>query len=198
LIIDTVLPIVAHVGGGGETAYYAQVIPIAKALPVPFPAFLKYPRVYFNTPWNESLAGLLKEKGLSVLHTPDMFRLMGKANRYRKKAKHVEMNESIRSLLSVILKSYKELNVSLEGLRGHRKTTTGDELKHLLTDILDLERYLSWAFGQYTENKIGQEASWSWIEWMLNSGAHDLFGPYRRAYVPNMKNGATLFVNFSV
>ncbi|MCK5301974.1 MAG: hypothetical protein KAJ96_02440, partial [Candidatus Thorarchaeota archaeon] len=76
--------------------------------------------------------------------------------------------------------------------------TTGDELKQLLTDILDLERYLSWVFGQYAENKLGQEASWSWIEWMLNSGAHDLFGPYRRAYVPNMKNGATLFVNFSV
>lgn len=198
LIVDTVLPIIAHVGGGGETAYYAQVIPIAKALPVPFPAFLKYPRIYFNTPWNESLAGLLKEKGLSVLHTPDMFRLMGKANRFRKKAKHDEMNESIKSLLSVILESHKELNVSLEDLRGQRKTTTGDELKHLLTDILDLERYLSWVFGQYAENKLGQEASWSWIEWMLNSGAHDLFGPYRRAYVPNMKNGATLFVNFSV
>jgi hypothetical protein len=198
LIVDTVLPIVAHVGGGGETAYYAQVIPIAKALPAPFPAFLKYPRVYFNTPWNESLAGVLKEKGLSTIHKPDMFRLMGKASRFRKKAKHDEMNESIRSLLSVILGSHQELNVSLEDLRGQRKTTTGDELKDLLATILDVERYLSWAFGQYAENKLGQEASWSWIEWMLNSGVHDLFGPYRRAYVPNMKNGATLFVNFSV
>ncbi|NOR38235.1 MAG: bacillithiol biosynthesis BshC [Candidatus Thorarchaeota archaeon] len=198
LIVDTVLPIVAHVGGGGETAYYAQVIPIAKALPAPFPAFLKYPRVYFNTPWNESLAGVLKERGLPTLHKPDMFRLMGKANRFRKKAKHDEMNESIRSLLSVILESHKALNVSLKDLRRQRKTTTGDELKQLLTDILDIERYLSWAFGQYAENKLGQEASWSWIEWMLNSGVHDLFGPYRRAYVPNMKNGATLFVNFSV
>ncbi len=198
LIVDTVLPIVAHVGGGGETAYYAQVIPIAKALPAPFPAFLKYPRVYFNTPWNESLAGVLKEKGLPTLHKPDMFRLMGKANRFRKKAKHDEMNESIQSLSSMILESHQKLNASLEDLRKQRKTTTGDELKQLLTDIRDIERYLSWVFGQYAENKLGQEVSWSWVEWMLNSGVHDLFGPYRRAYVPNMKNGATLFINFSL
>ena len=198
LIVDTVLPIVAHVGGGGETAYYAQVIPIAKALPAPFPAFLKYPRAYFNTPWNESLAGVLKEKGLSTIHKPDMFRLLGIIGRFRKKAKHDEMNESIRSLLSVILESHQELNVSLEDLRGQRKTANGDELKDLLATILDVERYLSWVFGQYAENKLGQEASWSWVEWVLNSGVHDLFGPYRRAYVPNMKNGATLFVNFSV
>jgi len=198
LIVDTVLPIVAHVGGGGEAAYYAQVIPVAKALPAPFPAFLKYPRAYFNTPWNESLAGVLKEKGLSPLHKPDMFRLLGAISRFRKKAKHDEMNESIRSLLNVILKSHQELNVSLEDLRKRRKTANGDELKDLLTTILDAERYLSWVFGQYAENKLGQEASWSWVEWMLNSGVHDLFGPYRRAYVPNIKNGATLFVNFSV
>jgi hypothetical protein len=164
LIVDTVLPIVAHVGGGGETAYYAQVIPIAKALPAPFPAFLKYPRAYFNTPWNESLAGVLK----------------------------------VRSLLSVILESHQTLNASLEDLRKQRKTANGDELKELLGTILNVERYLSWVFGQYAENKLGQEASWSWVEWMLNSGVHDLFGPYRRAYVPNLKNGATLFVNFSV
>ncbi|MCK4279594.1 MAG: bacillithiol biosynthesis BshC [Candidatus Thorarchaeota archaeon] len=198
LIVDTVLPIVAHVGGGGETAYYAQVIPIAKALPAPFPAFLKYPRAYFNTPWNESLAGVLKEKGLSILHKPDLFRLLGAIGRFRKKAKYVEMNESIRSLLSVILESHQTLNASLEDLRKQRKTANGDELKEILGTILNVERYLSWVFGQYAENKLGQEASWSWVEWMLNSGVHDLFGPYRRAYVPNLKNGATLFVNFSV
>jgi len=198
LIVDTVLPIAAHVGGGGETAYYAQVIPIAKALPAPFPAFLKYPRAYFNTPWNENLAGVLKEKGLSTIHKPNMFRLLGTIGRFRKKAKHDEMNESIQSLLSVLLESHQELNALLEDLRGRRKTANGDELKDLLATILDVERYLSWVFGQYAENKLGQEASWSWVEWVLNSGVHDIFGPYRRAYVPNMKNGATLFVNFSM
>jgi len=195
LIVDTALPIVAHVGGGGETAYYAQVIPIAKALPVPFPTFLKYPRVYFNTSWNENLAGVLKEKGLSPLHKPDLVRLLAIIGRFRKKAKH---NESIRSLLSVIMESHQELNGALEDLKEQRKTANGDELKNLLATILHVERYLSWVFGQYAEGKLGQEASWSWIEWMLNSGGRDLFGPYRRAYVPNMKNGATLFVNFSV
>ncbi len=53
LIMDFVLPIIVHIGGIGEAAYYAQVIPVANALDVPFPLFVKYPRAYFNTPWNE-------------------------------------------------------------------------------------------------------------------------------------------------
>ena len=39
LIIDTIIPTVAHIGGPGETSYYAQVIPAAKALDVPFPFY---------------------------------------------------------------------------------------------------------------------------------------------------------------
>ncbi|MHA1481459.1 MAG: hypothetical protein ACTSQZ_08560, partial [Candidatus Thorarchaeota archaeon] len=63
---------------------------------------------------------------------------------------------------------------------------------------LDLERYLSWTFGQHAKNKRAQESSWSWIEWAINAGFSDLFGAYERAIVPEMKNGATVFVNFSV
>ena len=68
LAIDTICPVVVHVGGPGETAYYAQVIPSAKAMTAPFPMFVKYPRVYFNTPWNEQLAKDLEQKDVKTLH----------------------------------------------------------------------------------------------------------------------------------
>ena len=61
-----------------------------------------------------------------------------------------------------------------------------------------VERYLSWTFGAYAPGKQAQEASWSWIEWAVNAGFPDLFGPYERAYVGGLRPGATLFTNFTL
>ena len=198
IVINTILPTVAHVGGPGEAAYYAQLIPSANAMSIPFPLFIRYPRINFNTPWNENLAKTLDEEGLEVLHRKDIFSTMGKVARLRKKQRFDEMNENLNELSKLILNSHSNLNGALEDIKGKAATVSGVELEKLQLLKLDVERYLSWTFGQYTENKIGQESSWSWIEWAINSGFSDLFGPYERAYVGPMKNGATTFVNFSI
>jgi hypothetical protein len=189
---------VAHVGGPGETAYYAQVIPSARAMKIPFPFFVKYPRVYFNTPWNERLAKSLEGIGFEVLHRKDMFNLMGKIVKSKRKKQFDEMNEQLVGLNQLILDTHSALNESLKETSDKISESKGKPPEKLQLQKLDLERYLSWVFGQYTENKLGQESSWSWIEWAINSGFTDLFGPYDRAYVGPMKNGATVFVNFSV
>ncbi|MFX1605133.1 MAG: bacillithiol biosynthesis BshC [Promethearchaeota archaeon] len=198
ILIDTLIPTVAHVGGPGETAYYAQVIPSARAMEIPFPLFIKYPRVYFNTPWNEQLAKNLEEGRFEVLHRKDMFSLQGKIAKFRKKKQFDEMNEQLVDLKQLILDTHSTLNESLVETTSKIAESSGKTLKKLQLQKLDLERYLSWVFGQYADNKLGQESSWSWIEWSINSGFSDLFGPYERAYVGPMKNGATMFVNFSV
>jgi uncharacterized protein YllA (UPF0747 family) len=198
VVVDTLFPTVAHVGGPGEAAYYAQVIPAATAMSIPFPLFIKYPRIYFNTPWNEGLAKSLEKKGLEVLHRKDMFSIMGKVARFRKKQRNDEMNEKLYELNSLILNTHTSLNKSLEEVSVKISNTSDKEYDKLQLLKLELERYLSWTFGQYTKNKLGQESSWSWIEWAINSGFSDLFGPYERAYVGPMKNGATTFVNFSI
>jgi hypothetical protein len=198
VLIDTLIPTVAHVGGPGEAAYYAQVIPSAAAMSIPFPLFIKYPRVYFNTPWNEDLAKSLEEEEIETLHRRDMFSIMGKVARLRKKQRNDEMNDKISELNSIILDTHESLNKTLEELEGRIASSSGKEQERLQFLKLELERYLSWTFGQYAENKLGQESSWSWIEWAINSGFIDLFGPYERAYVGPMKNGATAFVNFSI
>ncbi|MFX0056660.1 MAG: bacillithiol biosynthesis BshC, partial [Candidatus Hermodarchaeota archaeon] len=108
--VDTLFPVVAHVGGPGETAYYAQVIPAVKALEIPFPQFVRYPRIYFNTPWNESLAGVLIEKEFPVIHNPEMFRALGKVGRFRKKNQFDEMNQALAGFEDALLNIHSELN----------------------------------------------------------------------------------------
>lgn len=198
ILIDTLIPTVAHIGGTGETAYYAQVIPSARALEIPFPLFIKYPRVYFNTPWNEQLAKSIEGEEFEVLHRKDMFSLMGKIAKFRRKSQFDEMNGQLFELNKLILETHLSLNNHLGEITEKIAETSGKAPEKLQLQKLDLERYLSWVFGQYAENKLGQESSWAWIEWAINSGFSDLFGAYERAYVGPMKNGATVFVNFSV
>jgi uncharacterized protein YllA (UPF0747 family) len=195
--VDTVLPVVVHVGGAGETAYYAQVIPIAGELNVPFPEFVKYPRVYFNTPWNEDLARQLKERDLPVLHSPEMFKITGKISRSRKKGESEEMNGALQEFSEFVTERYSTLNSQVREIAEKGEKVKKDGSSQSQIAKLDMERYLSWTFGQYAKGKLGQESAWLWIEWIVNSGLADPFGPYQRAYVPEMKNGATLFVNFS-
>jgi uncharacterized protein YllA (UPF0747 family) len=194
IAVDTLFPVVVHVGGPGETAYYAQVIPAAKALDIPFPHFVRYPRIYFNTPWNESLAGVLREKEFPVIHRPEMFKTLGKVGRFRKKNRFNEMNQALAEFEESLFKVHSELNNHHAELEAKKNSGRVDE--SLLLTKIDVEKYLSWAFGQFTQEKVSQESTWSWIEWALNAGFPDLFGPYFRAHVDEMKNGATYFVNF--
>ncbi len=194
--VDTLLPTVAHIGGPGETAYYAQVIPAARKLGIPFPAFIRYPRVYFNTPWNEQLAGVLREKGIATLHGPEMFKTTGKIGRFRKKKRFDEMNSMIGELEKILSTSHFKLNEYHQELEKRRVQGDAKSDESLLITKLEVEKYLSWAYGQYADGKLSQESAWSWIEWVMNSGFSDLFGPYFRIYTPEMKNGATHFVNF--
>ncbi|MFW9868850.1 MAG: bacillithiol biosynthesis BshC [Candidatus Thorarchaeota archaeon] len=198
IVIDTLIPTVAHVGGPGEAAYYAQVIPSAEAMKIPFPLFIRYPRVYFNTPWNESLAKTLESEGLEVLHRREMFSIMGKISKFRKKQRFDEMNENLEEMDKMIIDSHSYLLGAHEDIEKKAEVVSGKDYERLQILKLDIERYLSWTFGQYAENKLGQEVSWSWIEWAINSGFPDLFGPYQRAYTGRMKNGATVFVNFTI
>jgi len=198
ILIDTIIPTVAHIGGLGEAAYYAQVIPSAMAMNIPFPMFIKYPRVYFNTPWNEQLAKSLEAEGVEVLQRREMFSLMGRIAKSRRKNRFDEMNENLFEMNRLIFETHAHLNEIHRETNNKIGKATGKEIEKLQLQKLDLERYLSWAFGQYTDGKLGQESSWAWIEWAINSGFSDLFGPYERAYVGPMKNGATVFVNFSV
>ena len=123
---------------------------------------------------------------------------MGKIAKSRRKNLFDEMNDQLVELNKLILDTHTSLNGSLGELTSKIAESSGKATDTLQLQKLDLERYLSWVFGQYAENKLGQESSWAWIEWAINAGFSDLFGAYERAFVGPMKNGATVFANFSV
>ena len=198
IILDMVIPVTAHVGGPGETAYYAQVIPAAKELGIPFPTFVKYTRMYFNTPWNEHLGKQLAEKETPVLHSKDLFKLIGKVSKFRRKKSFDEMNEAVAALQEFIITTFKRLNDYEQHLTEKLDGAKDKERERLIGERMDVQRYLSWTYGRYAPEKTSQESSWSWIEWVLNSGFADLFGPYYRAYSEGLKNGGAQFINFSL
>ena len=108
------------------------------------------------------------------------------------------MNDALANLGMLIQETHRDLNQKHQEIESEIQNTSGEKSDSLLSLKADIERYLSWTYGQYTIGKMGQESSWSWIEWAINSGFGDLFGPYKRAYVSRMKNGATAFVNFTI
>ncbi|MFW9844242.1 MAG: hypothetical protein ACFFEV_06690, partial [Candidatus Thorarchaeota archaeon] len=109
------------------------------------------------------LAKELEEKGNTVLHRSDMFSLSGKVSRFRKKNRFDEMNEVLSDLSDLILETHSKLNQEHTALETEIEGKKGKEAETLLNHKFDLERYLSWTFGQFAEGKIGQESSWSWI-----------------------------------
>ncbi len=195
-IVDMMIPTMCHIGGPGETAYYAQVIPAADALDIPFPEFVKYPRLFFNTPWSEALANQLENRGEPVLHGRTLFKLLGKSSAARRKENYDEMNSAIKKLGNHIRDRYDVIVKRVAEIEKQRENSSGEEDEELQGIKFDLEMYLSWAYGRYSAEKSVQESSWSWIEWAINSGLADLFGPYERSYVEQLKNGATMWINF--
>jgi hypothetical protein len=78
VIVDSVIPVLAHVGGPGETSYYAEVIPAAEAIGIPFPVYLRYTRTFYNTPWSEVQATRLKASGHLPLANSELFPALGR------------------------------------------------------------------------------------------------------------------------
>ncbi|HIH88387.1 TPA: bacillithiol biosynthesis BshC, partial [Candidatus Bathyarchaeota archaeon] len=73
VVVDSVIPVVAHVGGPGETSYYAEVIPGVSQLDIPFPTYIRYARVFYNTPWNEVAGKGIEAKGYTTLSRKELF-----------------------------------------------------------------------------------------------------------------------------
>jgi len=73
VITDSVFPILGHIGGPGETSYYAEVIPAAKKVGLPFPLFLRYSRAFYNTPWNEAQSSWIQKAGYPIISSDAVF-----------------------------------------------------------------------------------------------------------------------------
>jgi uncharacterized protein YllA (UPF0747 family) len=209
IAVSSVVPISAHVGGPGETSYHAEVMPGVRAIGLSFPVYIRYTRIYYNTPWNELQAETLKQKGYPTLIREELFNALSKWVEARKKGSvdlmdvaFDEIKTSVDSTYSVLESDEKRLVREIEHIKT--KLVNPDTRQQLISIMKNkqselglIDTYLSSAYGRFAPEKYGQEVSWLWLDIALVSGVKNLMGAYTRLYVPNTPNSAVYFVNFS-
>ena len=209
VIVDSVIPVLAHIGGPGETSYYAEVIPAAKTLGLPFPLFMRYTRTFYNTPWNEEKAQGLKKQGLPVITSDKLFNNLGAWIEARNSDNaemlwktHVGIEESIRETFDTLVQKLTSYESDIAGIKeklrepGDRRPLI-EEMKRLQVESQVIDNYLSWAFGRFSPEKFGQEVNWLWLDLAAAAGVSDLMGVYLRQYNRDTPNSSMYFVNIT-
>ena len=209
VIVDSVVPVLAHIGGPGETSYYAEVIPAAKALGLPFPLFMRYSRAFYNTPWNESMASGLKKQGLPVITNDMLFNGLSQWIEARNNGEpeklwdaHLSIETSINETFKVLVDKLQDIEAEVASIKeklrepGDRRPLI-EEMKRLQGEAQVIDNYLSWAFGRFSPEKFGQEVNWLWLDLAAASGVSDLMGSYLRQYNEDTPNSAMYFVNIT-
>ncbi len=207
VIVDSVIPILAHSGGPGETSYYAEVIPGVSNIDIPFPIYTRYARVFYNTPWNEVTAKTIETKGYTTLSRKELFDALAfwvdakKANNREATAKaHVDMRKAIDDTFFTLMKRKSEADSEIESIKKNladpsSRAALMQEMKTKQVLVSELEAYLSYAFGHYAPEKYGQEVSWAWMDLALVSGVGENVAIYKRLYSGFTPNSTVFYVN---
>jgi len=207
IIVDSVMPVLAHVGGPGETSYYAEVIPAANELGVPFPKYLRYTRVFYNTPWNEAASKDVEALGCPTVLDETLFAALGKWVEARNSENGEALAEAHRTIRASIDGSFgalvgeaERLQGEIEGIKGQLGAVKdrGPLIRELTEKqgrlgVLDL--YLSWAYGRFSPERFGQEVSWHWLDLATVTGLGDLMGVFTRVYNRWTPNSSVYFAN---
>jgi hypothetical protein len=207
IIVNSVIPVLCHVGGPGETSYHAQVIPTSRNLKIPFPIYIRYTRTFYRTPWNEKCSIDLNSEGQATLMNKDLFSALGRwvdARNTQDPQKlvdaHLDIEKNIKSTYGNLLQKSKDLDGEIASIRkrlsesGDRTTLLNDmRLKQRLHEKIDL--YLSWAFGRFQPERFGQEVSYLWLDLATVSGVHDLLGVFLRQYNKHTPVSSMFFAN---
>ncbi|TEU08430.1 hypothetical protein E3J20_08575, partial [Candidatus Bathyarchaeota archaeon] len=132
VIVNSVIPVLAHVGGPGETSYYSEVIPAARTLGLPFPVFLRYTRLFYNTPWNEIYARSLMSQGCCCLIDGGLFEALSgwvearnTDDSKRLKEAHVAIRGCIEATAGMLEEILAGLRTEIEGIK-RRLRNPGD------------------------------------------------------------------------
>lgn len=209
MIIDSLIPVLCHIGGPGETSYYAEVAPAARALKVPFPVFVRYTRTFYNTPWNEMYADRLKGEGLPTFMNEELFSGLSRWVDARNAEDSEELVEAHSSLRKNIESAYEGLSEKLssledeidtirKGLRDpRRRAALIEEMREKQKISHAIGVYLSSAFGRFSPERFGQEVSWSWLDLATVAGVGDLLGVFLRQYNKHTPVSSMFFSNLT-
>jgi uncharacterized protein YllA (UPF0747 family) len=207
VVVDSVIPVVAHVGGPGETSYYAEVIPSVSQLDIPFPTYTRYARVFYNTPWNEVAGKSIEAKGYTTLSRKELFEALAgwveakKANNVDGIAQtHADIRKTIDDTYTALSKAKTDAESEVDSIKkrlseSSTRAALMQEMKAKQAIAGELDSYLSYAFGHFAPEKYGQEVNWSWIDLALASGVGENVGIYKRLYGGWTPNSTVFYVN---
>ncbi|MHA1976306.1 MAG: hypothetical protein ACW98F_01160 [Candidatus Hodarchaeales archaeon] len=186
MVNNITLPILVHVGGGGETQYYSSVIPAMKRLKIEPPVLIRSNRFYYTTPWgtksaSESNKPVLQEKVFEIFNT------------FNKGKTISEKHNAIEAMRTHLQSVSFENNRLLASLHEKLRKNQGD--KKLRKNIRDLELMLSHNYGRFTFGKNIQEVSWNWLDLVLLTGIHNLSNIYNRQINGDSFPGFTWYIN---
>ncbi|MBN2335073.1 bacillithiol biosynthesis BshC [Candidatus Bathyarchaeota archaeon] len=206
-IVGSVIPVLARIGGPAETSYFAELVPVAKALGLPFPIIMQYTRVFYNTPWIESKAEAMSEVGLSPIANTTLFNALGRWVKSKNEGDEQKLGSAHKEIQYSIASSYRNLVNTLESLQkemesiklqlgeSRDRSTLITELRDKQKTMQEIELYLSWAFGRFSAEKFGQEVNWNWIDLSVVAGLSDIMGVYERLYNIHTPNSSVFYIN---
>ena len=175
LVLQDLLNVKVRISGPGEIAYYAQVAPSIRAIGFRTPIFVKYKRLFYNSPWNEKLGKQLESRNQGSIHGSKIFDQLKKRLHALREGSAEGVREAEITIATTIIEEY---NLLLKRASKHEPSI-----------------YLSWQFGRFTPEKFGQEVSWIWIDMALQTGLNDYIQTYRRMYTPYSVPGLPYFTN---
>jgi hypothetical protein len=207
VVVDSVVPVLAHVGGPGETSYYAEVIPAARALRLPFPVFVRYTRLFYNTPWNDAYARALMSRGCCCLADGGLFEALSGWVEARNdgdpdglREAHVAIRGCIELTAGMLEGILAGLRMEIEEIKG--KLRNPEDRQALIKDMRgkqaqaqEVELYMSSALGRFSPERFGQEVSWAWLDVATVAGVGDLMGVFLRQYNVNTPNSSMFYAN---
>ena len=207
VVVDSIIPVLAHVGGPGETSYYAEVIPGVSQLGIPFPTYTRYARVFYNTPWNEVAGKNLETKGYTTLSRRELFDALASWVEAKKtnniegiSQAHAGIRKAIDETYTALSKAKEDAESEVDAIK-HRlgdpatRAALMQEMKAKQAQAQELDAYLSYAFGHFAPEKYGQEVSWAWIDLALASGLAENVNIYKRLYGGWTPNSTVFYVN---
>jgi uncharacterized protein YllA (UPF0747 family) len=207
VVVDSIIPVLAHVGGPGETSYYAEVIPGVSQLGIPFPTYTRYTRVFYNTPWNEVAGKNLETKGYTTLSQRELFDALASWVEAKKtnniegiSQAHAGIRKTIDETYTALSKAKEDTESEVDAIK-HRlgdpatRAALMQEMKAKQMQAQELDAYLSYAFGHFAPEKYGQEVSWAWIDLALASGLVENVDIYKRLYGGWTPNSTVFYVN---
>lgn len=207
VVVDSVVPVLAHVGGPGETSYYAEVIPAARALGLPFPIFARYTRLFYNTPWNDAYARALMSIGCCCLADGELFEALSDWVEARNtddpdglRNAHVAIRGCIEMTAEMLEKTLAGLRKEIVEIKGKLRNPEDrqaliNEMRGKQARAQEIELYMSSALGRFSPERFGQEVSWAWLDVATVAGVGDLMGVFLRQYNANTPNSSMFFAN---